>query len=361
MKFISTKRLVTYILQHSNEIDIFNYYTGIPIVEISECINSRNYKTLNRLRNENDPSVGFKYKSVKGGIRLYMIDYGDNHYSGDIFHIAGVNLGLNCNDPNDFITICNDIIANVINKTNPNKCETIQVPKKVIENEYTEISCVFRPFNQLDELYWNKNGITKEYRDEFHIYAIEEYYINGKKSPYIYDVNDPCYGYYLGYIRGLHRWKLYFPFRRKSKVSRRFHTNYLERLEGLNELTYCKNLIITKARKDKILITRMLRELGDNNTRVTNISGENVILTANDIFVIRNISENRIVLFDKDYTGYNASKYYRENYSMIDALSLWGVHSEFIEGFKDISDYAFNKGYDKALDQFAILHHNIKL
>jgi len=99
--------ILTHILTNYSQPVLFAKYFRLPLSSIEYCLEDKNNKVNNPLREDYTPSLGFMYKTDG---KLICKDWGDDIYSGDIFEIVGVLTSLNCNNSKDFITICRYII-----------------------------------------------------------------------------------------------------------------------------------------------------------------------------------------------------------------------------------------------------------
>ena len=104
-------KLKSYINTILDDIFIMSYYTNLTTGIIEDCIITGQLIN-NPLRYDKKPSSSFKFRNDK----LYLTDYAQPDYSGDIYAIVGIKLGLNSNDGSSFIKICEDIINNLIVK-----------------------------------------------------------------------------------------------------------------------------------------------------------------------------------------------------------------------------------------------------
>lgn len=360
-----------YILKKYDQIDIFAHYLNVTTDEISVCINNRNKKIHNTLRPDENPSVGFRYNNNN---KLIMRDFGNSFYTGDCFYIAGLSIGLNCNNPTHFIDICKNIDAYVNKKGVVNsKLKVFEYSKPVAQLTENLIIPTYREVNKYDIDYFKRFEISKEQIEKYYtpaetaINTVNDYVVEN----YLYDRRDPCYVINLGIINQIPRYKLYFPARRTGKKPR-FRTNYTLNLEDISKLRPNSNLIIQKSLKDELTLGNFLKTFDIHNTDITRISSESIVLNQREIDVIKCRYPNVYTMFDNDSQGNVAANIHREKYNitpiyMVDLLKITfpemkpiieqNIYSPHIP--KNISDFREMYGKDKTtlLTQTLIKHY----
>lgn len=119
MQLIDTSDLKKTILNDYDQITIFATYLEIPESDINYCLENKSNKISNPLRIDRDPSLGFMTTIDKQTniYKLKMYDFADPYYRGDCFDLVGIVRSLNSNKGAEFITICNDIIYTMRDKT----------------------------------------------------------------------------------------------------------------------------------------------------------------------------------------------------------------------------------------------------
>ena len=353
MKFIKSDNARSYILDNLDQEEILSKFLNIPKSHISNCIKDRNERISNPLRVDKNPSMGFRYYSTKAGVKLLIRDFANSYYSGDIFDIVGIVEGKNPYNPKEFIQIVNSILRSVSDNSKYYS-NTVQQIESFKEDRLITFEIDPRPFNKNDFIYWYKHGITPELIKRFNIIAVNKYWKNNYLDRYNYNENDPCYCYYLETENGVDIVKLYFPTR--TKIQKRFDTNCRTYIEAKQELKLAENLIITKSRKDKILITRIAEEL-ELDLCITNASSERIINKEN-ANILKGIYKNVFSVFDVDEAGMVAM---REMYKLHGILhpSFPPVVIHKLKDNKDISDYCFNEGYNKTKELFKTIYNNL--
>lgn len=353
MKFTVKNKLLNYILSNTNEAVIFAYYLEVDITEVYMCINKPSYRVLNKHRGDQNPSFGLQYYKVKNKIKLWGRDFAVPYYTGDCFHYAGMVLGLNCNNPVDFISICNHIIENVI--TNGSKHITLpsnKLIKPIKSNSTIEIKPIPRDINKHDIEYWKSYGIKEESIVRERIFCVDKFYINNELDDYTYNPNNPAYAYYLG-NNPKPLWEIYRPFENKYK---KFRTNNQHDVKELYTIIPNDNLILTKAKKEKALITQLLIELNITNTGVLYTSESNRLKQHTRVLFKENY-KNVYVNFDLDIPGIEGMKYFNVNYNYTIFPFTSKIMLESIKNHpKDITDFCKRFGYENTKKLFAYLY-----
>ncbi len=365
MKLFLSGNIKDYILKNIDQVRIFEYYgnkygNGLSIHDINKSIIINSYLVRNPLRNDPNPSMSF-YKEMKNGeFKVIATDFGNSFYSGDCFHFAGIALKLNSNNPKHFIKICKHIIENV---TNQISISTQSLPVTYRENQEVLIDIGIRNWNNKDFRYWFSYGITKE-RIESNIIPIQtfELMINGEsRLRYYYTYNDPCYAYYLGNMKNIERYKLYFPFRKKNP---RFITNNTLSIDDIKYMKPCETVIFIKSIKDRILLSQILNELYIISIQVIAISSENSRFSKDELNIINKFYKYKYSLFDNDKTGLDNMIWYKQEYGIMPLYLINGIRNISPEIIptqlinddviihkdipKDLSDISKRLGYNSA-------------
>lgn len=354
MKFYTNYQLKNYILTNIDEAEIFAYYLDTPLSEIYKAINNKSYRIINKIRNEENASFGLQYYKIHGEIKLYGKDFASPIYTGDCFHIAGMSLGLHCNIPRDFVSICKHIIKNLIN----NEYERIapnsrQLKEKDVKTSKTiSISIEKRDYNKSDIKYWLSYGIKPNTLLSEKIYAVDKFYINDELEDYFYEVINPAYAYYLG-NNPKTIWEIYRPNEVKFK---KFRTNNNSDVKELYTIRPNDNLILTKSKKDKALINQILKELGIIDTSVLYTSESNRLRQPTRNLIKENY-KNVFVNFDLDNPGITSMKYFNQEYHYkIFPFANDKMIKSISNHPKDITDFCKRFGYDLTLKVFDYLY-----
>jgi uncharacterized protein (DUF433 family) len=315
MRFFTTDKLVKLILDNCSQEEVFAHYLKIPIQDILYCLQSKSHKINNPLRDDKNPSLGFKYDH-RGKLRLK--DFAQPLYNGDMFDVVARVLSLTgneyltSNNKHNFVIICRDIIENVVNKTSVK----INIPKPVIRKskpkDIKRITVIPRDWETYDFEYWRQFGLSVKFLTKNHVVPVKYVYLDLEVPVYYSTQSDRCYCYNLDHRQGVNIVKLYFIDRRKG-IKMRFITNNHYVFDDAAELKPTPYLIITKSRKDVLVIKNLL----DNKlVSVVSISSESVKLTKLQVSGLQSIYKQIIVITDGDVTGALFAFYHHRQFNL---------------------------------------------
>lgn len=291
---------------------VFNYYMDISEYDITYCLQHKSNKVRNPKRLDKNPSVGFLlYKNDEGIKVLYCKDFADDRFCGDCFKIAGRMLKLNSNKSADFIKILKHIAVNVIFKgdipTDYNidltNIPTISNSKEFSVNSYFSFSYLGFSRNFIN--YWKRllfTHVETTLKDNY-VYDPTNVYIDGMLI-HIQSNNleNLAIMYYLGTYKSQPVCKLYKPNSKNNKE--KFRTNNKFPVEALYELKGNDNLILTKSRKDCIVLRSLIKYLNIKTIDVISVNTESIVF--DDDFFLPYILEkysNIYSIFDYDNVG----------------------------------------------------------
>lgn len=355
MKFIDSKNLKGFILNSIDQIDILAYYLGINEMDIHQCIQDTSRKISNPLRIDKHPSVGFMTKSNT----IRMKDFAREEYSGDCFHIAGLRLGLDSNEPKHFVTICKDIIDKLIVNgyqskiwtpptSGPNQLKIIRDP--------SHIDLLVRDWHSRDVKFWEQYHLSIADLNYHKVYPV--FSMDIKNYHYTFRSTDPAYAYYLGMHKGERIFEIYFPNRRKS--STRFITNNKLPIKKYENLKGGDVVIVSKSVKDYMVISKIMQTVLqlpllflNGSPRIDNIiiSSETAVLSNKLLSTIHNMYPIKIMMPDNDEVGFELGRRYKDNFDM--------YYTDDNEA-KDVSDYVKIYGVNKTIIMLSELIHLIK-
>lgn len=351
MKFIDSKNLKGFILNNANQVDIMSYYLGISEMDIHYCLQDSSRKVKNTLRIDNNPSIGFMERA--GIVR--MKDFARDEYSGDCFHVAGIRLGLDSNEPKEFIAICKDIINKIIldgyQKEIWNKPATKE-HKFLTEPRRIEIEV--RDWTPLDEKVWSPYGLTLKDLNYYKVYPV--YKANIKNYKYYYQSHNKCYAYDLGVDRGVDIYELYMIDRKRPY---RFITNNKLPIKKGENISSGDALILSKSVKDYMVLDKILQSAkfasplflnGELTIHHSIISTESIRLNRDLINEILSRYKTIVIFHDYDDAGMDLGQRYSEVFE--------SFHTNDLSN-KDIADYRKNKGLVETVKLFNKLMNKI--
>jgi hypothetical protein len=245
---IKTKSKLDFILHNYSQVSIFATMFKVTVEDIEYCLEHESNKINNRLRGDVNPSLGFMYRDDG---RLISKDWANDLYTGDMLDVLATIKGLNVR--NDFNKLCDFIIDN----NNKQLQANTKVINKLNKLEFSEFRYEIRQYTKKDLKYWNNGGVTLDRLNYRNIFAAKYLWINNMKEPYyVYSNYNPMYVYSLGIEYNKEIVKTYNPY--STSRSDRFRTNNKLIFEAPQELYDADILIITKSRKDKLVIECML-------------------------------------------------------------------------------------------------------
>lgn len=209
--------------------------------------------------------------------------------------------------------------------------KSIIIPKKSV------IKVKVRDYTNKDYDYWKQFNITDEVLDYYKVKAIQYYWVNGELK-YEFSIKDPCYCY----LYPDRTYKLYHPFRDKSKVRFITNSNYIQ---GYNHISKGENLIITKSMKD-------VMSLATFGVDAIAESSENVIIDKETYLDLSNRYENIWILKDYDTAGFRAARKYRNEYFNSNIIFVRDIQA------KDFSGLIKYRGIEEAkrwLDKYNLI------
>lgn len=221
--------------------DIYRYYIGT--FTIGQAISSP-------FRKDNNPSFCIYMKDGK----LKHIDYADSTYGGDCIDFVKHLFNLGTKDA--VKKIAKDFgIAKGVDESA--RITSTYTKPYISEKRHCFIQITPRKWTKEDIDYWGQFGITKDDLRADNVYAVKDAFINRRKVGI--DKGELVYAY--RYDEGL---KLYFPNRKKEE---KWKSNIpLTLVENEKVLENAQRVIITKAKKDRLVLSRYL----DNVINVQN-------------------------------------------------------------------------------------------
>lgn len=198
-----------------------------------------------------------------------------------------------------------------------------------IQDRFKVVDYEIRSWNSLDQKYWTQFHIGSDLLEHYEVaplsfFKMERINHDGTVTSYVTSKN-----YLYGYFRkDGSLYKIYLPKTPEKKFIK--VQNYIQ---GFEQLTGTKYLIITSSLKDLMSFTR----LGITNIEAIAPDSENSIISESIINNLKTKYKKILVMFDNDEPGMNSMKKYKELYD------LDYIHLELE---KDISDAVSVHGVD---------------
>jgi hypothetical protein len=316
------------ILSKISEYDIYRFYLG------------RDFKVNRPIaspmpgRKDDNPSflIGNKHGF------LYHIDFGDSYYRGRCFDFVK-QIRLLVNNYDVLKLIDRDFGLGILDDTEIKDYKQIVAkykPDIQIVKEFSLIQCKARKFFHTDELlYWKSYFQTENDLREEQVYPLTEVWIN--KVRVSISPTEMVFGYLYE-----DKWKIYRPFAKNKKE--KWRTNVpIDLMDGLENVKGCDKALITKAKKDKMVIRKIF-------PCVASVQNESVVaINPENLDFIKKNSREQWINFDSDAPGKKASWSYTTefNFKHINVPdSLFPI--------KDFADMAKEKGLEAVREHFKL-------
>lgn len=277
-----------------------------------------NIKTISPFRIEQDPSFLIGNKNGTLG----FIDFGDTNYKGDCFtfvkmlyNLPNMDEVLKMIDKDFSLGISSGIYTGDYKKIISEYKQPEELGKR-----YSMIQVVSRKFTKEELAYWNQyHQDISDLRAE-HIYSVDKVYLNKQLFP-LKDT-ELRFGYhYEG------NWKIYRPFNdKKTKwLPNNVPFNYLE---GKENIKNCDVALITKSKKDKMVIKKIYG-------CVAAVQSESIAcFTEENVSYIKQNSNSQILSFDSDEPGVKNSQQITQLFD----FGYCNVNKDYLS--QGINDYA---------------------
>lgn len=313
------------VLKKITSYDIFKMYMSTPWKVNSVC--------LSPFRHESNPS--FMIGNRNG--MLGFIDFGDTQFKGDCFTFVKMLYNLP-NIDEVLKKIDKDFGLGISSGIYTGEYKRIVSEYKQPEDlgkRYSLIQVVPRKFTREELSYWNQyhQDISDLKREE--IYSIDKVYLNKQLFPL--KPTEMRFGYhYEG------SWKIYRPF--NDKKTKWLPNNVpITYLEGKENIKNCNTALITKSKKDKMVIHKVYDCVAAvQNEGIACFSEENILY-------LKENSDKQILLFDSDETGVKNS----QQITQIFDFGYCNVDRQYLkEGINDYAELGKVHGLDKLEKQF---------
>lgn len=319
------------ILERCSSYDIYRHFFG-PF-EINEV-------TCNHLRSENTPSmiIGNKYGE------LTHFDFGSTVYRGTCFDLVMQKYAC---DFNTALKIIDKELNLGISQQKVDNLEVIkwQQPKESIIKPPPTIQITTRKPNKEELGYWEQYGITLDDLKRENIYFPKTIYRNKKKIPNT--LLTFCYFY-----PEINKIKIYRPLAPKREKNTppwlwKWDNSGIpfDYCEGLNNIKNCKYAFLTKSKKDRILLSKVL-----NINCIADVQAENPsCISETTLNHFKANSEHQVTIFDADPPGKESSLWLTKEYG----FKHCNVPDKYLkEGIKDFSDLYKVYGKEPIIEHF---------
>lgn len=310
MEFVVFKPKVTqdFILSKINQESIMQHYTGLDV-------NSKKL-TLSPFRNDHKVTCAF-YKS-KSGV-LYLHDFATNEH---INCFTVVSKLYNCSYYKALEIIAQDF--GLIKGSH--KVSTFKIVPDIKESESARIQVQIKDYSDKELEWWNQFGINKKLLKKYHIYSIQNVFLNGNLK-FISSDKCPIYGYYFGKDKNSEeKWKIYFPL----KTEYRFLNNLSKKiLQGYHQLPKTGDLlVITKSMKDVVALYGF-------GIAAVSPNSETLFVDEKKLEEFKKRFKHILVLYDNDKPGKHNMWLIRKEHPELNYYFLpWYLAKDFTDSIK---------------------------
>lgn len=273
----------------------------------------------------------------RGGF-LYHLDMGDSRFRGNAFSFVQQKLML-LNFDDALKAIAKEFNLNTIDYKEGAKRPIFEQPKEVAKPAFIQVLYSTK-FTNPELAYWHSYHIDHQELIDNEIYHIEQLLVNRRKA--MMRRHELAFGYKCG-----PKWKVYRPCACKDR--KWISSIPIDAVEGLENLRGAKRGIVTKSRKDRIILLKFI-------PNVCSVQNESMVaLNSNTISFLQSECEEVYINYDSDEPGKKNS---------------WAVTTEFgfkhlnvpdkylVEGIKDFSDLAKVHGL-QAVGDYLVLKNII--
>lgn len=297
------------ILSRITEYDIYRYYVGEDF-SIGKVIHSPMPG-----RRDNHPSFLI---GCRAGF-LYHQDFADSRLRGNCFQFV-MQKEMLPNYNSTLRKIDKDFNLGIGSPmTDVNVPVFIQPTLKETEPKFFQVHYSSR-FTQEELEYWEQYYITPKELEENEVYAVRKYLIDRQLQPI--RKGELTFGYKLGSL-----WKIYRPYGGKE---RKWQSNIPNRsIEGMEKLRKAPIGIITKSRKDRIILKKFI-------SHIVSVQNESLhSLSLENVDIIKENWSTLYVNYDNDGPGKENSIIVTGEYN----LKHLNVPDKYLEeGIKDFAD-----------------------
>jgi hypothetical protein len=319
------------ILKRISEYDIYRYYLGRDF-RINDTLKSP-------FPDRKDDTPSFIIGNKTG--YLYHFDFGDPRYRGNCINFVQQITGAT-SYYDGLLRVDLDFSLGIISQPlDPARYKQIvgqfTKPDNIDELKKPSIIQVkAKPFDQSELNYWAQYYINKEDLKQEKVYSVKEVYLNKKRLPI-----GPT-EFVFGYLYG-DKWKIYRPYATNKKL--KWLTNVpIDEIDGIKDIKNCDKVLITKAKKDKMVIKKIF-------PCVCSVQAETIVgINEDDLTYLRSNSIEQYINFDSDSPGKKNSWLYTETFG----FKHINVPDQYLTEQPPIKDFAdFAKKYGlKALEDY---------
>jgi len=310
------------VLNKISEYDIFKFYMADKTWKLNQVC-------LSPFRHEKHPS--FMIGNKNGGVSF--IDFTDTSLKGDCFTFVKMMYGLKTMD-DVLVKIDSDFGLGFLSKNLDYKKIVSNYVQPTEQKRYSLIQVKTRKFTHEELAYWNEFYQDIEDLRKEEIFSIDKVYLN--RQLFSLKETELRFGYYYD-----GHWKIYRPFETKQK---KWVPNNvpITNLEGKDNIKNCKTALISKSKKDKMVLLKVFPHVcAVQNEGIACFSEENVSY-------IKDNSEKQILLFDSDIPGVTNSQTITKEFD----FEYCNVPKIYLPDINDYAEFGRIHGLQKIEEQF---------
>ena len=330
MEFVSLKPKITkdFILSKVNQESIMQHYTGLDV--------SSKKLMLSPFRTDNHFTVSF-YKS-KSNI-LYLHDFATNEHI-NCFQAVMKKYGVNFYEALDIVAKDFNLIEGENNNT---EIQPLTIPS-LKETEPSRIQVQIKNYSDKELEWWKQFGISKRTLKKFHVYSLENVFINNELK-FTTSEHCPIYGYYFGKDKNsIEKWKIYFPL----KENYRFLNNLSKKvLQGYHQLPKTGDLlVITKSMKD-------LMAMYEFGISAVSPNSETLFVDDKKLEEFKQRFKHILVIYDNDKPGLHNMWLIRKEHPELNYYYLpWYLSKDFTDSIKLVGRDNMKEYVDEFLKEY---------
>ena len=195
---------------------------------------------------------------------------------------------------------------------------------EIEEKKYSTIQCITRKFTNAELKYWNSYYQDIEDLKANNVFSISKVFFNKERFPLTNELR-------FGYLYNNEHWKIYTPFSKNPKMKWMPNNVPLTTLEGKENIIQCDTAIITKSKKDMMVLKKVYPCVcAVQNESSACFSEENVLF-------LKDNSKKQVLCFDSDKAGVSNSRLITKQYD----FGYLNVPRNYLsDGINDFADLA---------------------
>lgn len=257
-------------------------------------------------------------------------DFADSNIKGNCFSF--VQQLLQCNYIEALKAIDRDFSLGISTGTTSKHTTIVTTYEQPIieEKQYSNIQCITRKFTNSELHYWSNYYQDIEDLKANNVFSISKIFLNKER----FNLSDELR---FGYFYNNEHWKIYTPFSKNPKMKWMPNNVPLVTLEGKENIIQCDTAIITKSKKDMMVLKKVYPCVcAVQNESSACFSEENVLF-------LKDNSEKQVLCFDSDKAGVSNSQLITKQYD----FGYLNVPRNYLsDGINDFADLGKEYGIE---------------